>query len=329
MEDASFRYRCENLSAGLNQLNIDTKLQHISEFKLEASTTHVVFQRPRNTPRLKRLIRQLKLAKVRTIADFDDLVFDPEYATVSPAILNNRRPLRQVTKDYKSHYDALVQFKRIIVSTNTLKRHVQRLIKGSLTHIIHNYAHYKWPYKQPQHPEQRKKVLTYFPGTRSHDRDFWQIEDVLSTFIKQHADVSLLIIGPLETKLLNTPHPQIKHIAKLPFEQFAQAAAKSWVNLLPLEPTPFNQNKSALKVIEAATNLAPTICSPLPDAQRFVGHGVLIAHDDTEWLKHLTHCLDPENYLKLVHDIHHSAKGLQHAQMARAFCLAFNISLDH
>lgn len=327
-EDASFRYRCENLSSALNSLNIPTKLQHISEFTPEPMTTHVVFQRPRNTPRLKRLLRQLKLAKIRTIADFDDLIFDPEYAIFSPASVNHIRPLKKITKDYQSHYDALVQFKRISVSTDLLKRHVHRLIQGTRTRVVHNYAHHKWPHKHLQDPSQRKKILTYFPGTRSHDRDFWQIENVVRHFLDNHPSVILLVIGPLESTLIKARHPQIRHSAKLPFEHFIQAAANTWVNLLPLEPTPFNQCKSALKVIEAATNLAPTICSPLPDAQRFAGKGALIAHDETEWLMHLNRCLQPAYYTQIVKAIQSSADMVHNKQMALTFCQAYNIPIN-
>lgn len=303
LDDASFRYRCENLAFALNQQGVSAKLQHISSFELEPSISHVVFHRPKYSTRFQRLIKQLKRANITAIADFDDLVFDEDYVEFSPAVLNNILPTRKVVKKYREHFEALSFFEHISVSTHTLSRYIRRLFPDANISILNNTTHHDWPYKKPLSSEHRRPIITYFPGTRSHDRDFWQIEEALEFFLGNNPSVSLLVIGPLLSPLLSKGSNQVRHFRRLPFINYTQAVSNTWVNLLPLEPTPFNQCKSALKVIEAAAYHAPTISSPLPDATRFEGIGAITAVDQQQWLTNLDNLMEPTFYKKTVNHI--------------------------
>jgi len=321
LDDASFRYRCENLSVALTLKGVSTKLQHITSFALEPGISHVVFHRPKYSTRFRRLIKQLKLANIKAIADFDDLVFDEAYVEFSPAVLNDILSAKKVSKKYRAHFEALSFFENISVSTHTLARYAQRLFPDASTTVLNNATHYNWPYKKPLSSAYRRPVITYFPGTRSHDRDFWQIEEVIEYFLQHNSSVNLLVIGPLLSPFLNKGNKQVKHVRRLPFINYTQAVSNAWVNLLPLEPTPFNQCKSALKVIEAAAYHAPTICSPLPDALRFDGIGAITAIDQQQWLNSLDKLMDPTFYKSTINQIEKQfSQAAAPALMADTFC---------
>lgn len=323
LDDASFRYRCENLSYALNQQGITTKLQHITSFALEPGISYVIFHRPKYSTRFRRLIKQLKLASIIAIADFDDLVFDESYVGFSPAVLNNVLSHKKVLKIYRAHYEAMAFFDHINVSTSTLAMRAKHIFPNANINVLSNATHHDWPYKAPLSVTQRRPIITYFPGTRSHDRDFWQIEDVIEFFLRNNPSVNLLVIGPLLSPLLSKGSKQIRHVHRLPFLNYTQAVSNTWVNLLPLEPTPFNQCKSALKVIEAAAYHAPTICSPLPDAVRFEGIGTVTAIDQQQWLNNLENLMDTAIYRSTVSHIEKQFSLIADPKlMAGSFCKA-------
>jgi hypothetical protein len=68
------------------------------------------------------------------------------------------------------------------------------------------------------------------------------------------------------------------------------------VNLAPLESTPFNACKSALKGIEAGRFGIPTICSPNQDYERLTKAGAIIASSNTEWFDSLEMLMDRDAY---------------------------------
>lgn len=327
LDDPSFRYRCDNLAHALKGLGISCRLEHIDSFTVTADLSHVIFHRPRYSTRFRRLVRQLDGRGVTVIADFDDLVFDPAYLEFSPAVLNNVQPRRNIKRRFLSHFEALQHVRNVTVSTNELGRFARSTFPDIKTCVLQNYTHYDWPHTVTQPNTNKRKVLTYFPGTRSHDRDFWQIEDLIAYFLSKNADVQLLVIGPLTSQLLRTRSPQIRHLAKLPFTDYVQAARNSWVNLLPLEPTPFNQCKSAIKIIEAGCYNTPTISSPLSDAVRFCDTAASIAIDQQQWLQQLESFLDPAFYLQSSLRIQTEFRQIaNNKHMAKLFCESYNVT---
>ena len=327
MDDPSFRYRCDNLAYALKGLGINCRLAHIDSFAMTADLSHVIFHRPRYSNRFRRLVRQLDNRGITVIADFDDLVFDPAYLDFSPAVLNNVQSRRNIKQRFLSHFEALQHIRNVTVSTSELGRFARTTFPDVKTCVLQNYIHYDWPYKTPQPNINKRKVLTYFPGTRSHDRDFWQIEDVIDYFLTKNKDIHLLVIGPLSSQLLKKRSPQVRHLPKLPFTDYVQAASNSWINLLPLEPTPFNQCKSAIKIIEAGSYNTPTISSPLSDAVRFCGTAASIAIDQQQWLQHLESFLDPAFYLQSSLRIKTDFKRIANNEhMAKNFCESYNIT---
>ena len=236
---------------------------------------------------------------VLAVADFDDLVFDKSYASASPGVLNNLVSIRTVRRRFKLHQLAMSWFDAICVSTQPLARHALKLFPHKQIQVIHNCVHRSWQDSPPSiNPTQKEKVITYFPGTKSHDRDFAVVQQVLSGFLAAHPDVHLKVTGKLSSELI-TNAGQIRHEDKVTFGEYQKKVRSSWVNIAPLENTPFNECKSALKIMEASCWGIPTICSSNSDNERFVNAGALIADTPEQWQTHLEGMLDESKY-KLV-----------------------------
>jgi hypothetical protein len=75
----------------------------------------------------------------------------------------------------------------------------------------------------------------------------------------------------------------VVHQPKKIFAEYDQAFKGVGLNLAPLANSPFNDGKSALKVLEAAWWGIPTVFSHLPDALRLVGAGGVQADNLAEF----------------------------------------------
>jgi hypothetical protein len=299
----SFIYRCENMAAALEAMGYRVSLLHLSSVSLRSRFDVAVFHRPTYSIRTAMLAATLRRRGARVFADVDDLVFDPLMAEYNPGVLNRIVSLKSIQKLYKAHRRALEKFDRVFVSTEPLADHVRRLLAGASVHVIPNAVHRSWVALAdatsgnglPAPPESRAPIVSYFPGTQSHDRDFSLVAGAVSEFLARHAEARLYVTGPLRMKLDARPG-QIVHREKVQFEEFHTHVRTGWVNLAPLEDTPFTRCKSALKVLEAGYWDIPTLCSPIADCSRFADAGATGVETESDWLPRLESMLDPARY---------------------------------
>lgn len=299
-EDPAFIYRCENIGLSLRAMGHSVWLGHLSRFPWWQSWDIVVFHRPRAAWRLQIMFSWLRRRRVRMIADVDDLIFDPELASFSPGVVNDRVSLDVTRRQFDLHRQALDCFERISVSTQSLQEQAERLFPNANVWCLPNALHWSW-LDRTMFPSKglSGKTIGYMPGTRSHDRDFSLILGVLSRLLRRHPSINFRITGPLEFSLDARPG-QVLHQPKLPFDRYHLAFEGLDINLAPLEPTPFTACKTAIKVMEAAWWNIPTVCSPLPDAQRYIGAGAIVAHDTIEFEDQLERLLTDTNYYRSI-----------------------------
>lgn len=300
--EPSFIYRCENLGLGLQSQGVSVGFRHLSGVTGRERCKVVVFLRPLATPRQWLLLRRLRRRGATLLADFDDLIFDESLARFSPGVLNGLRSPGWTKRRFRAHRRTLAWFDGITVSTPPLAEHVARLLPGQAVQILPNSVHRDWQQAAWTPPKERPRVLTYFPGTRSHDRDFAQISQPLTDFLVAHPQVRLRVAGSLHFKLDIDPD-RIERQPRVHFSEYVKLVQQGWANLAPLEPTPFNQAKSALKVIEAACWGIPTVCSPNPDIRRFDGFGAVMADNDHQWRTQLERLVDPQSYRQLTENL--------------------------
>ncbi len=311
--DPSFIYRCENLAYGLEALGHTVELTHLSSFSLKYHADVVLFHRPSYSLRLFATVLYVKYKSVLPVLDVDDLVFDPVYAEDSPAVRNQILSLKQVKSKFKKNLKALRLFSHFSVSTEPLARHIERLIPHSKTLLLPNAVHHSWKSFKKRTVDTKTKKLAYFPGTRSHDKDFDSIAKGLSHFLKDHPEIKLHITGPLNFDL-DVPSDQIVYNEKVPFSEHWRNYQNVWVNLAPLEKNPFSECKSALKVIEAGYWDVPTICIANEDTKRFANAGAVIVENKTEWVYKLEMLLDDKIYLETIKNLQNKIVELADVQ---------------
>jgi hypothetical protein len=291
---ASFIYRCENLAHSLERLGCRVELAHVDRIGAGHRCEAMVFHRPRFSWSLYRAVLLGRLRGATLIGDIDDLVFDPAYAEFSPASRNHQHSPDAVLKRYRRYRRGLGLFNRMTVSTTPLAEHARGLFPRAQVHVVANAVHHGWRTRElPMSIDPDAPRLAYFPGTHSHDRDFSTIAPALEGLFDAHPSVRLRVTGPLNHGL--TRHAaRIEHHPRVPFEDYPLHFAGVWLNLAPLEETPFNRCKSGLKALEAAYWNIPTLCSTQPDFLRLSGAGALPVDNTAAWLPRLRAMLAPE-----------------------------------
>lgn len=301
--DPSFVYRCENPARALAAQGHRVEQVHLKHLDAGIARKVVVFHRPRASRRLASTLRRLRRHGTVLIAEFDDLVFDEAYYRYSPAVLNRRDPRWLVRRRYRAHQAAIPWFDGVTVATQPLADHLCQRFSGMPVKVIPNCIHHAWQLENPvPRLGAEQKILTYFPGTRSHDRDFQQIQQPLARFLDENPEVCLRVTGSLDFHLAARPG-QVTHVQRVPYTEYRQQVRAGWLNLAPLEATPFTRCKSALKVIEAACWGIPTISSPIPDTERLVGLGAVTADTPEAWLGQLRDMLDVTHYQSIARDL--------------------------
>ena len=323
--DPSFIYRCENVGQYLSESGHSVVLCHLRDAPPPNAVDVVVLHRPRASLRLMCLLWRYRRAGVHVVADVDDLVFNERLARFSPAVLNARKPFMVVWSVFRLHRLALSWVAHVVVSTEPLQRQLAVVLPDKMVSCVANAVHWCWrkravlqvtegalgeePVLAPlSRPSCQQKVIAYLPGTRSHDRDFALIAAQLARFLRDYPDTVLRVTGPVEF-VLDVPPGQVIRQERVTFEAYPECFFGVWVNLAPLENTPFNQCKSALKAIEAGFMGVPTVCSPNPDMARFAAAGTLTVADDG-WYEALVHLRQPDVYAALTENLREKVVAL-------------------
>lgn len=285
-QDASFVYRCENLALALAGLGHEIFVGHLNDCPAQRFDG-VVLHRPRLTWRLRWWLPRWRRQRTRVIADVDDLIFLPDLASASPGVLNRLVSEGEIRTLFCAHWRALQQVDRVSVSTAPLRDELQAAVRAQggaapPIAVLPNAVHWRWRGLPATPMQATPPLISYLPGTRSHDRDFALVAPALQQVLRRHPEVRIEVTGPGHFPL-DLPDAQILRLARHDFAFYPDVVRRAHVNLLPLEPTRFNRCKTALKVLEAGFWQIPTLCSPLADARRFEGAGAWVANSETDW----------------------------------------------
>lgn len=327
-QDASFFYRCDNVGSALRILGHKVYFAHISRINWNNDYDVAVFHRPKASLRLNTCLLRFRKRRTYLFADFDDLIFRPAFAQYSPAVLQDRLPLNKVKQHYVGFRRALGKFDHAIVSTLPLKEQVHAVFPGINVLILPNAIPHAWLHLKNAKYEKEERFITYFPGTYSHNRDFRLFSPSISEFLRANSAVKLSVTGLLDFSL-NVRPQQIVRQGRVPFAEYHSKIQKSWVNLAPLENSPFTQCKSAIKVMEAAFWGKPTLCSPIDDTLRFSEAGALFIQKPNDIIEFLEELKKDSYYESVTHKLRQRALDVANVEhVAGRFIKVCNARYD-
>lgn len=333
--DASTRYRCFHYAEDLRASGHNAEIASIDNLALNQLDNYDVVSmlRPTNSRRLDKILDTCQRLQILTIADFDDLLFSPDHADVSPAVLSQQSAVRPVRTKFQNHLDALRRFSHVTVATEPLKQHVNNMHSGAEVAILPNGLSRYWlgknghldrkpattGKKSLKDGQTDAQTITYLPGSRSHNADFGSIASVLSEFLDNQPQLSLHIIGELDFDATVFDTSRLRRTPWVDYTRLPAITKNSLATIAPLEASEFNQCKSHIKFIESAAFGTPVIMSAIPDVtQHSPIDGLFTAKNTTDWKMGLHQLLETSDHL---------ARRDKLQQYARTHCMNhYNLS---
>ena len=108
--DGSTRYRCFNVAEVAQGYGCSATVMQMDDVHRSDLGQYDVISwlRPEASRKFMRLINRAKQLGIRCIADVDDLIFDPELAEFSPAVVNAQSTQSSIRKRYSRHAKGVI-----------------------------------------------------------------------------------------------------------------------------------------------------------------------------------------------------------------------------
>ncbi|WP_196787363.1 glycosyltransferase [Burkholderia pseudomultivorans] len=266
---------------------------------MQTHSVAIFYRVPGFPPQLE-LIDEAKKLGVRTYWEVDDLIFDAEKylrnANLDKVDVETRKGVLAGVPLYRA---AMLACDAAIASTTGLA-HAMREAGVTEVHVIEN-ALDEETLRLADAVASTPKIddgvvrIAYGSGTKTHDADFRVAAPALKRVLAARPNVRLRIIGEL-----NLP-PDFDEIAgqieRLPLSNYAtylKRLAESDISIAPLEDNIFNDAKSNIKYLEAASIGLPSVCSPAAAFRTAIqdGNTGWLASDSAAWERALLSLID-------------------------------------
>lgn len=257
----------------------------------------VIFYRVPASADTVRLAHEARRLLVPSFFDVDDLVFEVDaYRENLDALGLPPKAQEEFLEGARQYRDMLRLCLHGIASTPAIARHMRTHVAGEVLVLENGLDDRILRLANESAPPAESApgdavTIGYGSGSRTHDADFLVAADALSRVMQRHANVRLVVHGPLKLPPSLTRHAdRIFCIPFLEADDYLRALSAWDINIAPLEKTAFNHAKSNIKFIEAAAFRIPSVCSATEPFSAVIAHGRngMLARSSDEWERALT-----------------------------------------
>lgn len=314
IEETSFasRYRVEHVQEKLSYRGISSDIVMISEIDTVFLPQYekVIVYRVSDYKSIAGLKLQTEKLSIPLQYDIDDFIFDYKQICYLPFLH------QEEYWDFESYCNniqkTMVLCNSYTVSTETLKTAILAfpLFSGKNVTVRRNMASMEmfclsdlaYANKEMLKNDASQIWLGYFSGSKTHDGDFDVISDVILQLMEQYSNLYLKIGGCL--KLPDAFKKYQERIFNFPFKDWRELPreiASVDINLMPLEPTFFNQCKSENKWMEAGLVRVPTVASYNDELALVInGKNGLLCNSMQEWYDNLSYLIEEPKARKAI-----------------------------
>lgn len=268
-----------------------TGVTTIHEVKTDADL--IIVQRPLD-PTMTSMIKQAKRQGIATIVEIDD-----DFETVHPD--NMAYPyMNQKTSNWRSVYAACAEADHVTVSTLALSKYAPH---GRYT-VLRNAVPLSIFDTQPVTTDQPWPRIGWTGTVATHPHDLQVTKGRISRLLKDNG-LGFNVIGDgdnVQRNLRLDRSTPVHATGWVELSEFYHTVASTLdIGIVPLEISPFNQAKSALKGLEYAALGIPFVASPTREYELLALDGVgKIANTPGDWDKHIQRMIDrPEETARL------------------------------
>jgi glycosyltransferase involved in cell wall biosynthesis len=182
----------------------------------------------------------------------------------------------------------------VTVSTEPLARVMREVAGHDRVAVLPNCIP-GWVIRLPR-PAERDRPRAGWQGGASHGVDIGEVASPVRRFLRRFPGWDLQLNGQDYRETFagaGVPEDRMFHVGWVPVYEHPEeyfAGIDFDIGLAPLWPTPFNDSKSFIKVVEYGARGIPSIASDCPAYRDVITHGVdgFLVKQDHEWLKYLS-----------------------------------------
>ena len=291
----SARHRCFHYADALladRENSVVMSMERISPDIIK-KYNHAVFHRPIWNARFVHALKCCRRESVKIHADYDDLIFHPEFAQHSPLYLTGNRAIDKVERQFENTHKAAQRFDSFLISTDYLNEKLRSVFPQAKTSVLPNSLPLYFTPPSANVKNEELKTIGYFPGSRGHGKDLKSVIPALKEITS--ANVRLLIVG----RVNECDYAELENVVHLPFANYSdylQLLSLVDVSIAPLTDNVFNRSKSAVKLIESVSVGTPVVASTNRDMQDHSNELAMLVTDESEWVEFLGDALDMSTY---------------------------------
>lgn len=293
-----------------------------------------VFHRVLYSPKVAKLINNIKKQNKEIIFEIDDLTFDPRYIKDMKYYRNAGSEERRI---FEKGMGIEILTDSYIKTCTTTTSYLADKLKGygkkvfivpnklsnrDLTTVEKIINSRKLKPNQANEASEANQVPTtsrdsdrsvgtnkavklgYFSGSKSHDKDFATIVEPLTKIMEKYPNTELFLFGPLDVgDKFNKFKDRVRQFSYVPREKHFANIASVDINLAPLEiNNPFCESKSELKFFEAGILEVPTVAATTRTFREAIEDGVdgFTVTTNNKWLEKLEKLVTDENLRKTM-----------------------------
>ena len=250
------------------------------------------------------LIDQYHKLKKPVIYDIDDLIFDKDKVNNITFIQKGDKLFcKNFTDLARQHLKIMKMVDLVTTPTNFLSNYANKKFKISSA-VLRNHLDQNsldkgaiiFDKKNNAKNINSKITVGYFPGTKTHQKDFETIENILFDLLSKYPNLRLKIVGELSLNdLPKKIKKQIFKQKKVPYKKIMEIYEDVDINLAPLEmDNDFCEGKSELKYFFAGACGIPTIASAT-DAFKYAIHhqkNGYLCYNSKDWKNYLIEMIE-------------------------------------
>ena len=272
--------------------------------ELAARASAVVLYRVPATNQILELVEQVRATDTPILGDVDDLIFDPEIEPLLDNLDGLSKPERDLWRRGIYRYRTTLEHCDLFLgSTPTISGEAERLIGIPARTWANGVGAKLAKATERALAEPRAEGplrIGYFSGTDTHDADWASIEPAVAQVLASRPEVELWLGGKVQpTQALAAYEERIRRLPFVVWHELPRHLKNLDVCLAPLTPgSIFNEAKSAIKWLEAALALTPTVASPTQPFRQAIEHGAtgMLASTQEEWVEAIGALLDDAEF---------------------------------
>ncbi|WP_299728147.1 glycosyltransferase [uncultured Tateyamaria sp.] len=313
------KYRVEQLAGFWHAQGVACEYAHYEDLprvtRLLSQATHVTEYRLPSTPLTEMLRYEARRLRLPILYDIDDPLFSVSaYETYGNMTALDPRMKQHFLAEAPKYLSMMNGADMISVSTPGLAHHAS-LYSARPVHVRRNFADQTTLLagqraRAERAPKDGLFRVAFASGSQGHEADFAEIAEAVEAFVTAAPNRRLLLLGHIDQATL--PKALAARTETVPFstyEEYLTALARADCAVMPLLDDTFNQCKSAVRVIDAATASVPSIVSPVGDLPEMIEPEVtgFVALSKEDWPTHLTAFADdPEQTTRMGRSARHA-----------------------